>query len=328
MSRKLIAIESASIKYANTVWQVSNLCNYRCGYCNEGNWKGDRKNLNTEKVITGLEKIYSYFLSHDYKLLKMFFSGGEPTYWKPFIDVIKHAKQTNFDYVKIAVNTNFSTKKDWWEKNWSLFDDVVATYHPEFVDDDKYIENYIFLEDKINYLCGRLMMYENYWDKVIAFKEKLQSKASNFRIEWAPVFDELAPSTKPYNYKDKSKEEWLKNNNYEEQLNNYVMTDANKYPMGHQEIYDDGNKLPLNSNRVVAENNNFFQGWKCYLPESIFINVQGNMSLGSCGVIKSIGNLYTDFTFPQTEFIICPKDHCHCGTDICITKMNEEKYNV
>ena len=144
MSKKLIAIKQKNEKFANIVWQVSNLCNYRCDYCNEGNWKGDYKNLNINKVIIGLEKIYDYYLEHDYKLLKIFFSGGEPTYWKPFIDIINHAKQSKFDYVQIAVNTNFSTKKSWWEKNWELFDDVVASYHPEFANDDHFIENYLF----------------------------------------------------------------------------------------------------------------------------------------------------------------------------------------
>ena len=74
MSTELVAIIPKKQKYANIVWQVSNLCNYRCGYCNEGNWKGNHLNLNKEKIIAGLEKIYYYYLSCDYKLLKLFFS--------------------------------------------------------------------------------------------------------------------------------------------------------------------------------------------------------------------------------------------------------------
>ena len=326
MSTELVAIIPKKQKYANIVWQVSNLCNYRCEYCNEGNWKGNHLNLNKEKIIAGLEKIYDYYLSCDYKLLKLFFSGGEPTYWKPFIDVIDHAKQTKFDYVQIAVNTNLSAKKSWWEKNYKLFDDVVASYHPEFADDDQYIDSYLFLEDKINYLCARMMMHEPYWDKVLAFKKKLQNKATNFRVEYVPIFDELSNTTKPYNYTDKSKETWLQQNNYEENITNVV--NPSQFWLASNEIYIDNTSKDLNSNRIVAEGNNFFNGWKCFLPESIFINVQGNISLGTCGVIKSIGNLYTDFKFPQNEFVICPKHHCHCGTDIGITKMNEKKYNV
>ena len=322
MSKNLIAIKQKNEKFANIVWQVSNLCNYRCTYCNEGNWKGDYKNLNLDNVILGLEKIYNYYLDHDYKLLKIFFSGGEPTYWKPFIDVINHAKQTKFKYVQIAVNTNFSTKKSWWEKNWKLFDDVVATYHPEFANEECFIENYLFLQDKINYLCARMMMYEPHWDKVLAFKQKLQEVATNFRIEYVPIFDELSPLTAPYNYKDKNKEKWLRINNYEETILNPVSSNHN-YNISSLEVYDTNEIKNLNSNRIVAENNNFFKGWKCFLSESIFINVQGNISLGSCGVINSIGNLYNTFEFPNNNYTICPKKHCHCGTDICISK---EKY--
>ena len=68
-------------------------------------------------------------------------------------------------------------------------------------------------------------------------------------------------------------------------------------------------------------------------PETLFesrLGVAFHYIFGGGGValVYPTWFAYTDFTFPQTEFIICPKDHCHCGTDICITKMNEEKYNV
>ena len=170
-------------------------------------------------------------------------------------------------------------------------------------------------------------MHESYWDKVLAFKKKLQEVATNFRIEYVPIFDELSLSTAPYNYKDKDKEKWLRINNYEETILKPV-SNRHNHDISSLEIYDTNEIKNLNSNRIVAENNNFFNGWKCFLSESIFIDVQGNISLGTCGVIKSIGNLYTDFKFPQNEYVICPKHHCHCGTDIGITKINEKKYNV
>ena len=335
MSTELVAIIPKKQKYANIVWQVNNLCNYRCEYCNEGNWSGEHLNLNKEKIIAGLEKIYDYYLSKNYKLLKIYFSGGEPTYWKPLIDIIKHAKQTNFAYVNIGINTNFSTKKRWWEKNCHLFDDVVASYHPQFADDDQYINNYIFLEDKINYLCARMMMHEPYWDKVLAFKKKLQNKATNFRVEYVPIFDELLNTTKPYNYKDKSKEAWLQENNFETNIQKSPDPIAKRlgFALTSTEVYIDSQSLievsikNLNSNRVIAEGNNFFYGWKCFLPECIFIRADGSIDLGTCGAVDTIGSLYTDFEFPKNEFIICPKNHCFCGTDIGITKMNEEKYN-
>ena len=46
MSTELVAIVPKEQKYANIVWQVNNLCNYRCEYCNEGNWSGEHLNLN------------------------------------------------------------------------------------------------------------------------------------------------------------------------------------------------------------------------------------------------------------------------------------------
>ena len=95
---------------------------------------------------------------------------------------------------KFAVNTNLSSKLKWWEKNVHYFDDVVASYHPEFVDSDHYLNIYRFLSDKVNYLCGRMMMHEPTWDQVIAFSDRIKQemKDDNWRIEYVPIFEELS----------------------------------------------------------------------------------------------------------------------------------------
>ena len=48
--------------------------------------------------------------------------------------------------------------------------------------------------------------------------------------------------------------------------------------------------------------------------------------MGSCGVMPRVGNLYDpDLELDLPDSIICPKSHCHCGTDIYITKFKEWK---
>ena len=43
MGRKLIAIEAPE-QYLAITWQVNNFCNFRCSYCNPGNWAGENPN--------------------------------------------------------------------------------------------------------------------------------------------------------------------------------------------------------------------------------------------------------------------------------------------
>ena len=47
----LVKILPGENKYLSVTWQVNNFCNYKCSYCNEGNWSGTHKNNDTEKYI-------------------------------------------------------------------------------------------------------------------------------------------------------------------------------------------------------------------------------------------------------------------------------------
>lgn len=324
---ELIKIVQDGDPFVNITWQVSNLCNFRCSYCNDSNWNGKNLNLDVDAIKQGLTKVIDYELQRGYKRLKVFFSGGEPTYWKPLIPIMEHILQSGMEEVKFAVNTNLSSSMSWWEKNYHYFDDVVASYHPEFAEDEHFLNVYKFLSDKVNYLCGRMMMYEPTWDRVIEFSKRIkhesESENKNWRIEYVPIFEELSFTTKPYFYKDPDHRAFLETTNLEQNIIHYVPAKAQG--MASIEVYDNGNTQPINCNRIVAENKNFFQGWKCMIPmESIFINCEGHIDMGSCGVMPRVGNLYEpELILDLPESVICPKSHCHCGTDIYITKFKD-----
>ena len=64
-----------------------------------------------------------------------------------------------------------------------------------------------------------------------------------------------------------------------------------------------------------------------YLLARIFINCEGHIDMGSCGVMPRVGNLYDpELELDLPESVICPKSHCHCGTDIYITKYKDRNY--
>jgi|TARA_R110000744_G_scaffold7122_2_gene24416 organic radical activating enzyme len=321
---ELIAIKQTGEPFVNITWQVSNLCNFRCTYCNESNWNGRNLNLDVEAVKEGLTKLIDYELSQGYTRLKVFFSGGEPCYWKPLVEVMDHILASGMSEVKFAINTNLSSKMTWWEDNVHYFDDVVASYHPEYVNDDHYLSVYKYLSDKVNYLCGRMMMHEPTWDKVISFSNRIKQECTlenyNWRVEYVPIFEELSHTTAPYNYKNPEHKAFLETNSLEQNIISNVTPKA--HGMSSEEVYDDGTTKAINCNRLVAEGNNFFKGWTCMIPsESIFINCEGHIDMGSCGVLPRVGNLYDkDLVLHLPDNVICPKNHCHCGTDIYITK--------
>ena len=82
---KLIEIKPMYDPYVNITWQVNDFCNFKCKYCNPGNWAGlgpkHEKPEHFERVKENLDKIISHFEKRGTKGYKFFFSGGEPTVW-------------------------------------------------------------------------------------------------------------------------------------------------------------------------------------------------------------------------------------------------------
>lgn len=315
---KLIAIKPEVEPFVYTSWQVNNFCNYRCSYCNEGNWKGDYRNEGLDDVLLpNLTKLVAHFEARGYKNFRFYFSGGEPSVWRSLIPVCEHLKNMLGERVSLGINTNLSRKIRWWQDNYHYFDDVVASYHPEFADKDNYFEVAEFLQDKLVYLCLRMMVVEERFEELLSVGDEVRQRLKNYALEWVPLYEELSVGTVPWKYNNPEITKFFEKNNFETKF-------GMPKPIGNlnftsKEYYDDGTSRSLNSNRLVAENKNFFKGWTCNVSESIFINPKGFMSAASCGQGPKLGNIFQMFDI-NADNIICGKDYCHCGTDILITK--------
>jgi len=319
-SPKLESILAGENKYLNVTWQVNDQCNFRCTYCNPGNWQGHNKNKDTDKYILYLFKIIDHFKKRGYTAFKFFFSGGEPTNWGPLLDICKFLKE-EIDSPLLAVNTNLSKPLKWWEENHHYFQDVVASYHIEFADYKKFVTNAKFLQDKVNYLAIRMMMEENLFKEVIEVGDKIWEEMDNCAFEWVPLLDDLKGDAKPWEYND----EWKRNffaetEGYKRKFGN-VEIPFGSIPMYSVERWSDGKYTVTNSNRLSSKRLNFFEGWKCFLNDAIFIGPNGDVSAGSCGVSGKIGNLNEGWLNLDDSAVICPREYCPCGTDMIIPKI-------
>lgn len=324
MGSKLIAIEAPE-PYLAVTWQVNNFCNYKCSYCNPGNWSGtDRNDDNLETYISNLKIIIDKYRAKNYKHFKFFFSGGEPTAWKNLIPICEFLRGELPDCT-LAVNTNLSRPLAWWKKHHELFDDVVASFHVEFADKDKYKENSIFLCDKLNYLCTKMLMHEERFWEVVEYGEHLKTVMPNYFLEWTPLFDEMTINAGPWKYSDANKIKFLEEHNIESQF-----TIPKPYKNSNVVSYSkflDGDIQPTNSNDVIVKRQNYFKNWTCNVGDAIFINPIGRVSLASCGQGDNIGHILEDISKVGPKKIICKKDHCHCGTDIIIPKFQKNVFN-
>lgn len=321
MGRKLIEIFSKR-PYLAVTWQVNNFCNFRCSYCNEGNWSGTHRNDdNLDLYIKNLDVIINRYKDVGYNDFKFFFSGGEPTAWKNFIPICEWLRD-KLPNCTLAVNTNLSRPLAWWKKHYSLFDDVVASFHIEFANKKLYEDTSIFLCDKVNYLATKMLMHDERFWEVVEFGNYLKTVMPNYFLEWTPLFDEMSPNTGPWDYKDPDKVKFINEHNIEMNFTrpkpyreNFAVS-FNKY--------DNGDIVPTNSNDIIVNGFNFFRGWECSVGDNIFINPVGTISLASCGQVDNIGHILNDISQIGPKKIICNKHHCHCGTDIIIPKNKTE----
>lgn len=318
---ELAAIWPTEEKFANFTWQVSDVCNYKCSYCNPGNYGANHKNLDVDRYISVLDKMIDSFLSDDYKYFKFFFSGGEPTIWPPLIEICKFLR-SKVENCTIAVNTNLSRSPDWWQKNYMHFDDVVASFHIEGCNQDVYLQNIDFLQYRLNYLACRILLHDERFSEVVSFSEKLKSFMKNGVVEYAALFEELQPHSGMHFYKDEWKREFIKNNSYfhKREIDFSFLNNTNKAFC--REVYADGRTRELNATRVISSGQNNFNGWKCWINDSIFINPAGEVQLASCKMARTIGNIHSGEVFMLNGPTTCAVSSCGCGTDINIRKVN------
>jgi organic radical activating enzyme len=319
LERKVIEIKPKD-KYLAVTWQVNNFCNYKCSYCNPGNYSGTDRNEEwpIEIYLKNLSTIINRYKQAGYVDFKFFFSGGEPTAWRNFIPICQWLRK-ELPNCTLAVNTNLSRPLAWWQKYYHLFDDIVASFHVEFADKEKYKQNSIFLCDKVNYLSTKLLMHEERFWEVVDYGTELKKVMPNYVIEWTPLFDEMSINAGPWEYKDPEKKLFIEQHNLEM---NFTIPKPQREPTSVSFThYSDGFVEPTNSNTIIVNRENFFKGWKCNIGDSIFINPVGEVTYASCGQDKFRGHILTDIDRVGPKEIICGKEHCHCGTDIIIPKV-------
>lgn len=320
MGEQLTSIISKE-PYLAVTWQVNNFCNFRCSYCNSGNWSGTNRNDdNLDKYLNNLNEVITKYKDSGYKNFKFFFSGGEPSVWKNLIPICEWLK-SEIPTVHLAINTNLSRSLRWWEENYIFFDDVVASFHVEFADKDRYKAISNFLCDKVNYLSNKMLMHDERFWEVVEFGESIKKSQPNYFLEWTPLFNEMSINAAPWKYSDPEKERWISEHNIESRF-------TRLRPSKHSNcvsysVWDNNRTESTNSNDIIVKGQNFFQGWKCKIGDSVFINPIGYVSLASCGQGESIGHILEDISGVGPRIITCNKNHCTCGTDIIIPKWKE-----
>jgi organic radical activating enzyme len=95
-------------------WKITNVCNFKCTYCDPILNTGKTQLLSSEDVLAFLKQIK--------RPIKLELTGGEPTSFKGIEDIL------NYTCSK-SITTNGSKSIKWWEENIDKLDSVIISYH-------------------------------------------------------------------------------------------------------------------------------------------------------------------------------------------------------
>jgi organic radical activating enzyme len=291
-------------------WLLTDFCNQRCSYCHSSFHSGKIANSKFFPDITRIDAFIDKLLkiAQSDKERKFFIclSGGEPTTHELFPYIVDRLKT----FASVHVITNGTRNISFWETFSKLPDHVIITLHPEYYDSKKLRINELtdFLHNSGVQVRFNLMCYPDLWDKVLEIYDDIDNKFKSFIV--CKIIHDFDFVNRPLLEYTQTQLEFIKNNqNKDSDLNRSLI-------IAH---YENGETLPLiNANKIMAEEQNYFTGWKCSAgSEIISVNYDGLVFAGICKA-RYLGTL-EKFSFLD-EFITCNKISCTCPADICSSK--------
>jgi MoaA/NifB/PqqE/SkfB family radical SAM enzyme len=283
-------------------WTLGNKCNYRCSYCPTFLHDGSSGWPDWQKIKKFVENFNLPGKEICYRI-----SGGEPTYWKHFIDFARLIKERNniFSYL-----TNGSQTVEYYQTLSHYSDGIILTWHHEYANLDHFVD----ILKNVNGLKGvNVMLTPENFDKTIRISEKLYEASQTVAIWPKIVLDKIDGSftNNPGNFSEKQKEV-LKNWKYLRSLSDQKLHRG--------KLLLDGIEISAND-LILTEKNNHY-GWKCWAGlDGIAIDHWGDIYRSDCQYGGKIGTI-ENYQLP-TEPIICGKSKCICLSDIYLKKINE-----
>jgi MoaA/NifB/PqqE/SkfB family radical SAM enzyme len=283
-------------------WTLSNKCNYRCSYCPSFLNDGSTGQPNWDTV----EHFIKNFKVPN-KEICFRLSGGEPTYWKYFLNLAKLVKEQGHYF---SFLTNGSQTPSYYKEISKYSDGIMISFHEEYANVDHIIDVVNSIECAV---VINLMMVQDKFDHILTIANKLYESCPKLAI-WPKVV------------LDKTSAEYVTNkvSNYTEEQQLIIKKwpyfraiDDSKIHRGN--LLLDG--VGVTGNDLILKELNQYKGWSCWAGiDMISVDMWGDVYRAECHQGGSIGTI-KDFKLPDRP-LICSKDVCNCLSDIYLKKEN------
>ena len=166
----------------NVSWILGRFCNYSCSYC----WPYANSNVpdhqDFEVYTNAIDEIKRQARANGFTEFHFSFSGGEPTAYKRFGDLVEYyANDDKAKYQSIHLTTNLSTGEKWWGRfidNTSHLTrrSITASYHAEFANEKDFGDRCLqLMEGGVFVTINQVMVpehFEEYYNRCSRFADK------------------------------------------------------------------------------------------------------------------------------------------------------------
>lgn len=154
----------------NVSWILGRFCNYKCSYC----WpyaRSDKMDYQTLDLYKStIDEIKRQARQNGFSQFHWSFSGGEPTAYKQFPQLIKHLDETESTYQSIHMTTNLSPSLNWW-RNWHNTTcllqrrSITASYHAEFAKEQEFGDKCLqLMHDLVHVTINQVMVPDQFFE--------------------------------------------------------------------------------------------------------------------------------------------------------------------
>lgn len=307
-------------------WMLHDRCTYDCSYCPPGNKQGIDTWLNVSMLTAFCDELEKHANKVDPgSKIYVNFSGGEPTVWKHFPELIDHLKERGW---LLAVNSNASRSVAWWQENAHKFTRINLSYHTESVNDDEFLTKVKVCEEASQTGVNIMVNPDpKLFGKAVEFNKRVLQETIKTGIQNHKIQHNFGMQTimVPF-YTAKQKEVFATLQNRNPWLHPDQVDVSHNY--FYRTIY--GSKKISNGNQLIDDELVNFNNWICTAGiEGVFVDSAGRVSRGTCRMGGELGNIQDPYNinWPQSP-ILCKRDWCGCITDILKSKHDTREFTM
>lgn len=306
-------------------WTLHNFCNYRCSYCPPGCHASTKRPYDHKDVIAFSEKVVMQAKSLGYNSYTIALSGGEPTLFPNFDEIIKTLYSQGID---VTFTSNGSRPLRFWETAVNYFNHCVWSFHPENTNVEEFFEKARFVTQHC-WLNVDFMMTKEHFSKNIELGKKL-SELPNIYVDYSPIQIDFGGESKGLIDYTEEQIKFLQNR----PLVSKPLSGRAKEKIDIFKVFGRGPKIVtrsdgksitterLDSKALISADENKFRGWTCFAGiESLIVNLDGSVYRAYCHEQGQLGTIWDSLIIPK-EPVICSQERCKCSVDLEVSKFN------